>query len=177
MSFNDHHSFKKAYTTTEKLRFTCVTTLIPALVLNITHAAIYYSPYPALGLIPAVVSTLFALYELGYFNLEAYSRDYQIRLQDESDPPRRSNIRMASIVLFDIVLATGLIGCIGYGLFFMTRNGNEYWKDQGIKTCHISPYINNRTGLPYVEEWNGRYEATDGSIVGAYATVPFFVNG
>jgi hypothetical protein len=165
------------YTASDWLRITCILTFIPALALNIPHATLYHTPLPALGLIPAGISVILALYELGLLklNYSGLGREYQVLLEDE--PAKHSTIRKSIVAILDLLIAGGFILCIGGGFIVMLDNGYGEWQRRGTTQYDPVYWRNNCTKIPFQYMYSDApYNAVEGGILGAFATVPFFVN-
>jgi len=145
------------------VHYATIASLVPALALCIPHGAITGLLAPALGLIPAGLGAILALYRSGLFRFtKSTEHEYQILLPNEGEDGRRCSVTLERILLAlaDAMLLGGLIATIVFS--FNDGQKCSYMRryDYVDKGYHYQYYC-YKFGLP---------------MLAAYGTVPLIFN-
>jgi hypothetical protein len=147
----------------KKVHYVIIANMIPALSFCLPSSINSSNIAPALGLIPAGLAAILAVYRSGLYRLKKKSTeaDYQILLADDREARRKRLFCFQGIffAIADFVFLAGLIIAV---VFSITSNRT---------TCRYSSYTYNN--MRYSNRWcsNPRH-----AMLVSYATMPLLIN-
>jgi hypothetical protein len=150
------------YGVPKKLHYVVIANMIPALALGIAHGAVTSHVAPAIGLLPAGLGAILAVYRSGLFRKvkKSSEHEYQILLSNDGEERRKRTYFVQSIffAIADFLIMSGLIISIVFAwLGDYLRCYYSTWHYDGARhryrSCHS-------TGLP---------------MLAAYATFPLLI--
>jgi len=131
----------------KSVHYALILSLIPMLALGIAHNHTTNLLAPALGLLPAGLGAVLALYRIGFFRVKkSTGDDYQITLDDEDEPPKRTiSLERIILAVLDVSLLASLIVTIVFSLKingirceFRSEWVPKYNDSAKVSTCYVN---------------------------------------